>query len=188
MLVVYAMSDLLSYLQVEGHDLLLRDYGRRAFSVLEERLMAVSPGGTLALDLRGIRVMDTSFADETIVELAVSLLANKYGDRFLILQEPSAATIENIEGTILRRKVKVALPVMTGSGTELIGMVEPNLADAWGLTQQARTLTARQLADQLGLEINTASMRLHKLYRLRLLAREEEVTGAGRQHIYRLPA
>ena len=31
--IVYAMSDLLSYLEVEGHDLLLRDYGRRVFHI-----------------------------------------------------------------------------------------------------------------------------------------------------------
>lgn len=184
----YQMVALFEYLGVPGPDLLLRDFGRRAFPVLERQLTDTQAGETLCLDCTGVSVMDTSFADEAVLELALGLVEGKFGDRFLMLCEPSPATIENIEGTIARRKAKAAILVSRAQQVGLIGEVEPNLRDAWQRVTRAGTLTARQLADELGLEINTASMRLYKLFRLRLVAREEEVTVNGRQHIYRIPS
>ena len=184
----YQMTALFGYFGVPGPDFLLRDYGRRAFPVLEQQLGETRPGEALCLDFTGVSVMDTSFGDEAVLELALGLVDDRYGDRFLILHEPSPATVENMEGTIARRKAKVAILVKRDGQLGLIGEVEPNLLDAWRRVSSAGTLTARQLADELGLEINTASMRLHKLYRLRLVAREEEVSASGRQHIYRVPS
>lgn len=181
------MRRLLSELGVAGPNLLLRSYGQRAFPILEKELLEVPLGQTLILDFEGISVMDTSFADETVVQLAIGLTEERYGDRFLILQQPSPATVENIEGTILRRKEKVTLLVREKNGWELLGHLESNLAEAWNLALREDELTARYLADRLRLQINTASMRLHKLHKARLLARREEVTPAGRQHIYSLP-
>jgi DNA-binding transcriptional ArsR family regulator len=183
----FELTRLFVSLDIPGPDLLLRNYGQRAFSILENALREVPTGQTLLLDFGGISVMDTSFADETILELALGLLQNKYGDRWMILEEPSPATIDNLEGTIARRKAKVALLIHKEGRALLIGHVEPNLLEAWQLVCQKIELTARELADQLGLEINTASMRLRKLYDARLLARREEITPGGRQHIYMLP-
>ncbi len=84
-------------------------------------------------------------------------------------------------------KAKVALLIRKEDQMRLIGHVEPNLMEAWQLVYEKSELTARELADQRGLEINTASMRLRKLYDARLLARREEITPDGRQHIYMLP-
>lgn len=182
------MMQLFTALGIPGPDLLLRDYGRRAFPILEKALLDVPTGQALVLDFDGVSVMDTSFADETLLELALGLIHGRYGDRFLVLERPSPATIENLEGTIARRRAKVALPIREDGRMRLVGHVEPNLAEAWELAQQVETLTARGLADRLGLEINTASMRLHKLYNARLLVRREEITPSGRQHIYQVPA
>ena len=184
----FAMMALFTALGIPGPDLLLRACGRRAFPMLEKALLDVPTGQSLALDLDGVSVIDTSFADETLLELALGLIHGHYGDRFLVLDRPSPATIENLEGTIARRRAKVALPIREDGRMRLVGHVEPNLAEAWELAQQVGTLTARGLADRLGLEINTASMRLHKLYNARLLARREVITPSGRQHIYQLPA
>jgi predicted transcriptional regulator len=175
-------------LNIPGPDLLLRSYGQRAFPILEQALIEVPQGQSLLLACADISVMDTSFADETVLELALGLAQNKYGECWLILEQPSPATIDNLEGTIARRKAKVALLVLLAEEIRLIGHIEPNLVEAWQLVCEKAELTARELADQLGLEINTASMRLRKLYDARLLARREEFTPGGRQHIYMLPA
>jgi len=183
----FQMKDLFAYLAVPGPDLLLRDYGRCAFPLLEQHLNQVPLGRALVLDFKGVSVMDTSFADEAVLELVLKLIAGEYGDRFLILGEPSPATVENLEGTIARRRVKAAILARGEGRLGIIGDVEPNMVDAWQKTKRSGTLTARQLADELGLEINAASMRLLKLHKLRLLAREEELSAAGRQHVYRFP-
>ncbi len=185
---VYALTELFPLLDVPGPDLLLRNYGRQAFPVIEGALLRVPVGDSLHIDFAGISVMDTSFADETILQLALGLTASHYGDRFLVLNEPSQATIDNLEGTIARRKAKIALLVRHDKKLSYIGHLEANLASVWQIVHQTGQLTARQLADQLGLEINTASMRLRKLYDGRLLRRHEEVSAEGRQHVYRLPA
>src|SRR5713101_3746255 len=183
----FEMTRLFAHLGIRGPDLLLRNYGKRAFPVLEQALQEVPLGQALLLDLEGVSVMDTSFADETVLELALGLSQDKYGDRWMVLEEPSPATIDNLEGTIARRKAKVALLIRKEGQMRLIGHVEPNLMEAWQLVCERSELTARELADLLGLEINTASMRLHKLYDARLLARREEITPDGRQHINMLP-
>ena len=186
-MISFLMSRLFAILNIAGPDLLLRDYGRRAFPTLEENLLLTPAGQALSLDFSDISVMDTSFADETLLELATGLIEGKYGDRFLILERPSPATIDNIEGTIARRRIKIALLVQQTDGMQLVGHIEPNLAEVWQMALPAVTLTARGLANQLGLQLNTASTRLHKLYNARLLARYEEITSAGRQHLYDIP-
>ena len=188
----FRMTELFKQLGVPGPDLLLRECGRQVFPLLADELSTVSPGHALTLDFSGVQVMDTSFCDETVLELAIRLVEGKHGDRFLVLSEPTSATIDNIEGAIGRRRAKIALIVRERGGERLVGRaygdpIEPNLVEAWEYLRRERSLTARALADDLNLEINTASMRLHKLYTLRLAAREEEVSAAGRQHNYSIP-
>jgi hypothetical protein len=185
---LFEMKRFFSDLNLTGPDLLLRDYGRRAFPILEAALLTVPFGQALTLDFTGVSLMDTSFADETVVELAVRLRAGDYGDRFLVLRQPSAATIDNLEGTVARRASKVTILISTANGMHFIGHVQPNLVEAWNMVVREGSLTARSLADQLELAINTASMRLIKLYKSRLLSRYEEITQGGRQHIYQIPA
>src|SRR5258708_9949004 len=184
----FEMKQLFDVLDIPGPDLLLRDYGRRAFPLLEEKLWEVPLGHALILSFEGVSVMDTSFADETVLALDRGRSDNKYGERLLILETPSSATLDNVEGTIARRKAKVALVVRARNTMRLVGHVEPNLQETWELIREKGALTARELADTLKLEINTASMRLRKLYDAHLLVRREEVTSSGRQHFYGLPA
>lgn len=184
----FELKQLFGFLDIPEPDLLLRDFGRRAFPLLEEKLWETPPGHALILSFEGVSVMDTSFADETVLELALGLTNNKYGERLLILEAPSSATLDNIEGTIARRKAKVALMTRDEDTMQLVGHIEPNLQETWELIREKGAFTARELADTLNLEINTASMRLRKLYDAHLLTRREEVTSSGRQHVYVLPA
>src|SRR5260370_17934422 len=165
----FELTGLSGLLGIPGPDLLLRSYGQRAFLTLEHALKDVPPGQAVVLDFAGASVMDTSLADETVLELALGLSQGKYGDRWMVLEEPSPATIDNLEGTIARRKAKVALLIRKEGQMRLIGHVEPNLMEAWQLVCERSELTARELADLLGLEINTATMRLRKLHDAPLL-------------------
>lgn len=183
----YLVHNLISYLGTTGHDLILREYGQMAFPYLEQELVATPLHETLVLDCSGVRVMDSSFVEETVYELALRLLEGRYGERFLQMQEPSAAVRVNLEGTIARLKSHVTIVALTPEPA-LIGHIEPNLAATFHLVVQQGSLTARMLADTCGLEINTASMRLRRLYAARLLMRQEEVSLEGRLHRYMLPA
>lgn len=184
----YPLRSLFALLHLRGEDLLLREVGERAFPHLKAALSSVPIGHALWLDSGGVRVMDTSFLDETVVELMHGLVAGEYGDRYLILREPSAATVDNLEGTMARRGEKMAVLVQRGDEIEVVGHVEPNLLETWSRARHQGALTARELADALGSAINTASMRLRKLYDAHLLSRIEELTPDGHQHVYRVPS
>ena len=188
--ITFALSELFAVLDVPGPDLLLRAYGERALPVLEAQLLGVPEGRALVLSFAGVRVMTPSFADATIVALLRGLREGRYGERFLILAEPNEDTLVSLEGTFerrLHRSLKLAVVLRCGDEYRLFGPVEPNLREAWQLVAERGTLTTRELADKLALEINTASMRLLKLHGLRLLARREEVSAAGHQYLYTLP-
>src|SRR5260370_4522065 len=103
----FEMTQLFALLGINGADLLLRSYGQHAFPTLEHAMKEVPPVKALLLDFAGVSVMDTSFADETVLELALGLSQDKYGDRRMILEEPSPATIDHLDATIQRRKAKV---------------------------------------------------------------------------------
>lgn len=183
----FAMSELFAALEIEPPDLLLRGYGQRAYPLLARAMEAIPSHHTFTLDFAGVSVMDTSFAEETVLHLALDLIKGEFGDRFMLLDQVSAATIDNIEATIAWRRAKVALPLREGGKIRLVGHIEPNLLEVWRLATEVDTLTARELADRLHLEINTASMRLRKLYDARLVDRKEEVSASGRQHVYKFP-
>src|SRR5258707_13784914 len=96
----FEMTRLFALLGINGPDLLLRSYGQYAFPKLEHALKEEPPGQALLLDFAGVSVMDTSFADATVLELALGLSQDTYGDRRMILEEPSTATIDSLEGTL----------------------------------------------------------------------------------------
>jgi hypothetical protein len=174
----------------DGSDLLTATLGLKALGSLEREVREVPDGGTLTLDFSGISVMDASFANASVLELAARLADGRYGDRYLVLDRPSESTLFNLESAIMRRpEANLALLARDGKRTHVITRsMPPNLAQAWALALQERRLTARFVADRLKLEINAASTRLHKLHAARLLARREEVSPAGRQHIYSVPS
>jgi predicted transcriptional regulator len=188
---MFALSELFGVLDVPGPDLLLRAYGEQALPLLEAKLLGVPEGRALVLSFAGVRIMTPSFADATIVALLRGLRAGRYGERYLLLAEPNEETLVGLAGTFerrLHRSLKLAIVLRCGGAYRLFGPVEQNLQAAWQLVAERGTLTARELADELRLEINTASTRLLKLHDLGLLARREEALPNGRQHIYTLPA
>lgn len=183
----FAMTALFPALELDPPDFLLREYGKRAYPLLARELKEVAPCHTLVLDFADVSVMDASFTEEAVLRLALDLAVGAYGDRFLMLERVSPATLDNIEATIAWRRAKVALPVREGKHVRVAGHIEPNLLEVWALAIAAGTLTARELANHLQLEINTASMRLRKLYDARLLNRKEDISVNGRQHVYQPP-
>ena len=155
--------------------------------MLEEQIIAVPEGRALWLDLNDIALMDTSFADAAIVTLQQRLIAGCYANRFFVLANANPTIIENLEGALARRRIKAPLLTVRPDPIRLIGHLERNLHEAWTLVAQERVARARELADLLGIEIGAAGMRLLKLSAARVLARCEEVTPAGRQHVYAVP-
>jgi len=182
---VFRLNELFGQEGISGPDLILPENGKRVYPLLAKAMKGIPPGRALHIDFSDVQLMDASFAGETVMKLAAALCGNTLGDRFLVLVEPNDATLQNLEGAALRRRLP--LLVRRKRGTALLGRLQPALRETWSLATGSKTITARALADRLGLEISNASTRLAKLHKQRLLARAPDTMGSGKQHVYFLP-
>jgi hypothetical protein len=183
------LTDLPDHLELPQKTLLSRRAGAHVLELLREGLGGVSQGTALRVGIGRIDYMDASFTDEAFARLQAELVAGVYGDRFLILEEPNESIAYEIGLVVDRRRPRLPMLAADAGGViTVLGRLEPNLREAWEMVGSERDLRTRDLADRLRIEVAAASMRLHKLHTARLLSREEEMTSAGRQHVYRLPA
>lgn len=183
------LADLPDALGLLPRTLLGRHAGRQAFARSRDCLATVTGGGTLFVSVRGIDYMDASFADEALANLQADLVTGHVGDKYLVVSEPNESVAYEISLVVDQHRPR--LPMLTrdhAGNLNVLGRTERNLLDAWSLVRDHGELRARDLADRYRIDITAASMRLHKLHVARLLARETEMTSAGRQHVYRLPA
>lgn len=181
----YDLGEFLKQVKIESSDLLTRDFGRRAFKYFDSQLKQTAEGGTLVLDSQDIKLIDSSFFDEAILNLFSDLLEGKLGNRFLFLDNASEDTLVNIEGAVARRKFRSAFPVRDRAGIwHFAGALEPNLQETVTTLYQKKELTARDLANRLDIEINNASNRLRRLFELHLSKRVQESSETGLFHRY----
>jgi hypothetical protein len=170
-------------------DLLTRDLGRKVFPTLEAELQQTSLGHTLILDSTEVLLMDSSFFDEAVLNLFAKLLKGDYGDRYLAVTAVSPDTLDNIEGSVARRKLQGAFPVMVAATNwRFVGNLEPNLRDTLEVHAKHKELTARDLADLLEISIYNASNRLRRLSEMRLLKRVEDIPSSRSSHRYQFLA
>lgn len=182
---IYELSEFLKSVAIESSDLLTRDLGRRAFKNFESQLKQTTQGDTLILDAKKIKLIDSSFFDEAMLNLFSDLLEGKFGNRFFTLINVSQDSLVNIEGAVARRKFRAAFPVRDSIEVwHFVGALEPNLQETIKTLLQRKELTARELADGLEIEINNASNRLRRLFELRLAKRVQESSETGLFHRY----
>ncbi len=166
-----------------GKILVTRKLGEQIRSALSELLDERREPMVLELDFTGVAIVDYSFADEVIVRILVHTLAKTYGEKYLVLLGLNPDLAENIAVSLRQRGY--GLQVQDGDGWQVIGSCKDHLQQALAMINQRRCITARDLADDQGLAINTASNRLMDLYRAGLAYRLERILpGGGKQYIY----
>jgi len=152
---------------------------------LEKEIATSAEHSTIALDFTGVGVIDYSCADEVIAKLVSRLLANEYGDRYILLKNLSTTQRENIQ-VALERKNLAALEE-DHSGWRIIGMINNYLQKTLEIVMEKGSMSSSELAEILKLELNNVSTRLINLHKIRLLKRISEVNGQrGKSHfVYR---
>lgn len=178
----------------EWNILSTREDGAKFHSRLLQELVALPPEGLLRLDFSEVRLMDASFADAALVVLALDLARGEFPERYLILENLSNASLQNLSIAVKGRHGRdenkhvrnLVLPVLTEEKQiEPYGKLESHLLNPWELVRQGKALTARDLATALSLDIGAASTKLKTLHDLRLLRREEIRDEFGKQFRYR---
>ena len=155
---------------------------RRALTPLLEKLGA---GDVLVIDTKAVEVFDYSFANEFFGKI-VLLLPNEYPGRFVVVENLSKYTRENLhkafEGmglTMIERQRGIL---------GLIGKVHPADEQTFEAIARSKTpVTAVELKDKLKVNLNAMNERLAKLVSLALVRRERGTSPAGReQYEYRV--
>jgi hypothetical protein len=181
----YDMALLGSELGLMERFFLTRENGEQAYPLLEARLHKISEGQPLVLAFPPGQLMDSSFADETVVRLGEEINAAKFGERCILLEGLTADSTNNINAAISLRRLRLAfLAVEPTVAWQLIGRLEPSLQETLEIVAKRSRLTAPELADLKKLAINSASNRLKRLYDQHLIRRKHEISEKGLQYIY----
>ena len=181
----YNIAELSSKLGFTERFFLTRENGSRAYPLLKEQLTRISKSEAFVLNFPPNQLIDSSFADETIIRLGEEILEGKIKDQALLLQGLTEDSITNIESIISLRNLKLAfLAVEPNKQWRCIGHLDPSLKEVLEILADSDYLTAPQLAESHNLAINNASNRLKRLYDRGLIRREYEVSEKGLQYIY----
>lgn len=179
------INDLCQELQIPTNYLITRQLGEQVYRMLYKQLNKLPRGQAVKLIFPRDQLIDTSFADEAILRLEQEYIDEKLGDGTLILQGLTDDSIHNINAAIYLQHLKMAFLVTTPEGNwNTIGSLEQSLSETLKLIAENDRLTAPVLAQMLNLAINSASNRLKRLYDLRLVRREYEISENGLQYIY----
>jgi len=181
----YNMIELSSKLGLSERFFLTRENGERAYPLLREQFEQLPKSEGLILNFPQNQLIDSSFADETIVRLGEEVINGEFKDKAFLLQGLTEDSITNIESIISLRSLKLAfLAIESMREWRCIGHLDPTLKDTLELLAKSDSLTAPELAKLHNLAINNASNRLKRLYDRGLIRREYEVSDKGLQYIY----
>lgn len=169
----------------EGKHLWTREHGRAIRQKVEAILEALVPGDVLVIDGKGVEVFDFSFANEFFGKLAMGIMKDYVG-RFLLVENLSDYARENLIKAL--ESLGLAIIERKGRKLEILGKVHPTDQQTFTALAQAKgPVTAAELKDKLGLNLNAMNERLTKLTGLGLVRRDRGISGAGReQYEYRL--
>ncbi|KFN12302.1 MAG: helix-turn-helix transcriptional regulator [Paenibacillus macerans] len=165
-----------------GSDLMfLREQGAKIRAAIEP-LIHNAEHDVVALDFSNVKALDFSCSDEVVVFFQEHV--NNLKGKGLVLQNLSKNHIENILIALDRKKQ--AIWYYNGSYWTLLGEKLPkHLTELAQVIREKKTITARQLADELNEDINSQSTKLKKLYDHGLVRRIEEKSSEGAQYIYK---
>lgn len=166
-------------------DLVTRPSGQAIRERIESDMEQESKGTVVALDFSKIGVIDYSCADEIVAKLISRLLANEYGDKYLLLSGLNENQKENIEVALERKELAIVAEMKDGNRI-VLGTLNNYLKDTLEFIIKKKKVTSKDLADARKLEANTSGTRLLNLSKKRLVKRVEEVREDGKIWVYEL--
>lgn len=166
-------------------ELFYRPKAREMFQEVQSLVQYLQGGTLIDCSFEGIEGCDASFADEFVINLQKHVFS--FNNVVLRLSYCSEAVLENLQGALMLRnemdKTKTNILYYDTKYRFLVKM-EANLQDTFDYVQSYKEVSAREIAEHYGIEINSASNRLKKLYDTNKLFRYEIKDEKGRQHIY----
>lgn len=157
--------------------------GEHARKQLVAMLRALPNDGQVRISLQGMDVLSTSFSDELIGKTLHRLVLGEFGDRTLILETPALDLADGIDVKLAQRQLSMLC--LTEDAWHLIGSRSPAIEDTLRLIIDKSETTTKELASELGLQMNACVNRVARLAKLHLIHREQ-IGMSGPQAIYSL--
>ncbi len=157
--------------------------GESAREQLFALLRSLPEDGQVRVSLEGLDVLSTSFADEFIGRTLHQLTIGEFGARTMILETPALDLADGIDVKLAQRQL--AMLCLSNDSWHLIGTHTPAMTETLRLIIDKGQTTAKELAGELGLQMNACVNRVARLAKLHLI-RREQIGMSGPQAIYSL--
>lgn len=138
----------------------------------------------VVIELEGVDLINSSFADETIGLPLQRVLNGEHGEKYLVVATPSFELVEDLQLPLQKRKLSLlAFAPAIGDSWQILGVNKSYFEETLSKIMSMGTCTTGVLARSLGLSDQACSNRLAELGRRRLIAREREFgAGGGQTH------
>ena len=145
--------------------------GKKAQGEIEAAIRALSYGDVLVFDLRKLSLLGYSFADEAIAIVFQRLVANEYGEKFIIIDCDNRDILDGVERAIEKREL--AAIVRKSDGTwHVIGTLKDYLKETLDFIVKKKEIRTPDLVEALGVSLPACNNRVTELSRLKLITRE----------------
>ncbi len=164
-------------------DLITRPVGRSFFDAVLKKLQIVSDGETLLLDFKDIKVIDSSFIDESIVRL---IMQSREKERpfFIKLKNISQISEINIDlvfnsyASYNNLKIAVITDDIRMNNHFYIGYLDRTETDIIEYLRKNKRASIEELAALTGQDINSAAKTVDILYAARTLKKDGMICEA----------
>ncbi|MFV2073489.1 MAG: hypothetical protein ACC742_12660 [Thermoanaerobaculales bacterium] len=138
----------------------------------------------VVIDLEGVDLINSSFADETIALPLQRLVNREYGEKYLVVATPSFEIVVDLQLPLQKRDLSLlAFTPAIGGSWQILGVRKSYFDETLSKIMSMGTSTTGVLARSLSLSDQACSNRLAELGRRRLIAREREFgQGGGQTH------
>lgn len=134
------------------------------------------------IDLAGVDLINSSFADETIALPLQRLVNRELGEKYLVVETPSLELVVDLQLPLQKRDLSLlTFTPAIGDSWTILGVCKSYFEETLMKIMSSGASTTGALAQSLGLSAQACSNRLAELGRRRLIVREREFGGGGGQ-------
>src|SRR5438876_7439636 len=149
--------------------LLTAEGGRELGHALRRALGRTSPGGLVIADLRLVQHAGYRALREVLIAVVVAHAELDYRYLVMWLQQENEELLATLEATATEQGIAVPLVLFPAGRPRTLGKLTKSERDTLELVERSGPVTAAELRSQVNLRTPSASNRLRRLYRLRLV-------------------
>ena len=170
--------------------LVLRPKATEMLELSKKAIGSIFCGDTLVCNFAEIVDCSSSFVDEFII--GWQRIVNQTENALFILVNFNSDVRYTIEATLNQRnrisRENLCLIAQTDGRYEVIGSkIEKNVLQVFDLLADGSHVTARLIADEFNIELNSAGNRLKKLFDAHIVFRSEQSEDTGGKYEYYIP-